>query len=510
MQKKKLAVTVPETDETVHLGPKLGMRPGVYLAGLYSIALLLIIFFTLFYPGISNPGAMALLNSEPSGAAVRIDDVYAGSTPCSVFVPEGRHVFELVLPGFSSEQQELSVQGRIFASALFPKKIPINVHLQSKSPVNALALAAADFAQWTFGGEPTQIWQIPLSLSEGVYRTGPNVSRAETDALLCAAARFAVTNASIRDLLRAQFLASGAGNPPSPLALISSAAEIIQFLNTTPNSALWLADTLIEENQYALTASAWYQNQLTANAERNAEETLASQRAETVSALPASQIRLGGLMFTEIASGILVQGNPFPFSMPVESFLICATVVPFSVYEDFINANPQWMPDQRDALTALGLTSTEYLTDYSNIAEAFNQKFDGRNTVSWHAAEAFCKWLEKSLPDSFSGWEIRLPFEHEWEYAAKSVLKWENPGVKMYPDINVWEWCQDYYSPLPFIHAPASAVNAVGSPERIVRGGSFVNRAGTGDIETRAFLPPENCSPFVSFRPVIARKKTDM
>jgi formylglycine-generating enzyme required for sulfatase activity len=125
--------------------------------------------------------------------------------------------------------------------------------------------------------------------------------------------------------------------------------------------------------------------------------------------------------------------------------------------------------------------------------------------VSWFAAQAFSRWLSGKLPNPFSDWEVRLPTETEWEYAAKSSLKPDGRNGIFAPD-NTWEWCADPYSPLPFLSAPPEAAAGVGSPEYSLRGGSWMNAAAKISYETRAALPPATCSSFVSFRPVIARK----
>jgi formylglycine-generating enzyme required for sulfatase activity len=208
-------------------------------------------------------------------------------------------------------------------------------------------------------------------------------------------------------------------------------------------------------------------------------------------------------MFTAIAGGDLVQGNPFPHHIPIEPFMICTTAVPVPAYEDFLDANPGWRLDRLGDLQGQGFVDSEYLADFGTQGRAVMNIV---TAVSWFAAKAYCEWLSGRLPDTLSGWEVRLPTEAEWEYAAKSVRGWGGRGHFVVFDGNAWEWCADPYSHFPLFVAPPEAVTAVGSPERSVRGGTWLNAAGTVGPETRASLPPVTCSPFVSFRPVIARK----
>jgi len=498
----------PEPEDQVHLKPLLGIRPGVYLAIAGAMVILIALFFILLYPGIARPGALVVFTSEPAGAALRIDDVYAGSSPCAVFVPRGERLIEAALPGYNNERLNREIPSRLFASALFPRRYNVHVDLVAVGPTVPLAAAAYEYAAWTFGGEPTAAWQIPMALSEGVYRIGPAAYGAgdilAARGLLSAAARFAVTRAALRDLVRASTLALNGGNAASPLTLTRSLSQAAAFLAHNAGSAAWLADTLPAESAAMVISSAWYQNQLAAFAGITAGETLARQSDPS---LPVSQIRVGGLLFAGMGGGVVARGEPFPHASDVEAFYICTAEVPSLAYADFLDANPEWRPDQLEELERSGMVDGEYLADFDTSIPPGGRRPDtGVTAVSWYAANAFCAWLTGKLPDSFAGWEVRLPAEAEWEYAAKSAQQWEGRGGIIAMEGGAWEWCAEPYAPLPFIAAPPEAIAAVGSPERPVRGGSWLNAAGSTDVETRAFLPPATCSSFVSFRPVIARR----
>ncbi|MDR2110093.1 MAG: SUMF1/EgtB/PvdO family nonheme iron enzyme [Spirochaetaceae bacterium] len=487
--KKTPEKTLPE--DRVSLKPLFGVRPGVYLFIFYSLGILVILFFVLIYPGLSNPGSIALLRSEPSGAAVRVDGVYLGTTPCDVFIPRGKRKIEMVLPGFEPYAIQRDIPGRVFGSLIFPVREDIRGSLPTGDPLGALALGAAEYAAWSFAGEPTEAYQIPLSLSEAAYRSGPAAVDPEVhagmDALLTGAARFSVTKAAARDLLRAKYLIDNGGLSPSPVTLIRSASDMAAYLARTPGAAAWIGRLLPQETASAITGSAWYTRELPA--------------PPSPASGPAfgGKLDLASLSFREVPAGTVTREAGFPHVTGVGRFWISQTEVSTGIWEDFIRDRPEWAPENTGKLLEQGLAGDDYLGGIDHPAYP-HPTVPG---VSWYAARAFCEWLTGMLPPSMDSYEVRLPTEAEWEYAAKipgGFLENMNGGL--------WEWCADFFAPLNFLPAPEEARELISSPERSLRGGSWVNTPRSVGIETRASLPPGSCSPFVSFRPVIAGKGT--
>ncbi|MDR0377266.1 MAG: SUMF1/EgtB/PvdO family nonheme iron enzyme [Spirochaetaceae bacterium] len=487
------AQTMPAEDR-VKLPPVFGVRPGVYLAGLYSLVILGVFFFTLIYPGLSNPGSLAVLRSEPAGAAVRVDGVYRGTAPCEVFISKGARVFEFVLPGFSPVTVEYEILGRVFGSALAPRRQVVTGTLQASDPLEPLVLGAVEFTNWSLAGEPTAAYQIPLSLSEGAYQAGPAgldpLVREDMNDVLDAALRFAVTRAGLRDFLRAKFLIDGGGLSPSPLSALASARSLIARLDETPEAAVSLMEYLPPEGAAVLKESAWYAGSLAA----------APSPAPPIPSSSSNRVEAGGLSFREIPGGAFVTGDLLPRKISVEDFYIADSPVSPSGWAAFLTANPQWDLQHAAALREQNLVTEDYLVPFPG-----GPSDAGISSVSWYAAEAYCQWLTALLPPGFSSYEVRLPTEAEWEYAAAGEAR--SVPASRTSFTSLWEWCKDLYAPLDFLPVPEEAAALVGSPERSLRGGSWINQGGGVDITTRASLPPWFCSPFVSFRPVLALKK---
>jgi formylglycine-generating enzyme required for sulfatase activity len=476
-------------DDKVRLRPVLGIRPGVYLACLYGLAVLSVLFVIFLLPGITKPGVILSVRSEPSGAAVLVDGTHFGAAPCDIFIPRGKHRVEVSLPGFNSRSFESDFGGRLFASRFFPLRRAADITLEARDPAAAFISEAAEFAAWTFAGEPTADYQIPLSLSEGAYRFGPFASdaavRSSMEGTLSASMGFGVTRAALRDLLRAEFLLGNQGLSPSPVTLLRSAADILEILGETPGAAPWLAETLNKEAAAALSGSQWY------------TEDLKAARAAVAKAPPAPAqgraITIGGSGFREIPGGPSVPAGVFPRIVSIERFFIRETAVTQAEWDAFLEARPEWKSGNTESLIKQGLVNSEYL----KRADSPGAPTEGLSGVSWYAAGAWCEWFSSQLPPAYAGWEARLPTEEEWEYAAKAAGS--APG-------EYWEWCGNPFVPLNFFPSLPEAGYSL-SPERPVRGGSWINPPGSVNSETRGSLPPSSCSPFVSFRPVLALKK---
>ncbi|MDR1430185.1 MAG: SUMF1/EgtB/PvdO family nonheme iron enzyme [Spirochaetaceae bacterium] len=475
--------------DLVELKPVMGIRPGVYLTLLYALILVLVLFFVLLFPGLRNPGSIVSIDSEPEGAAVRIDGIYQGAAPLSVFVPKGEHRVSLVLPAFNLKEFEVNVGGRVFASLLFPKRMSFSEKLDNPDPLAVLSFGASDYARWASVGEPSAIYQIPLSLSEGAYRAGRAAEGQYRDmvGILTASARFARSRAQIRDLIRAKFLID-TGGLVSPLSLVNSSRDMLEYLSDNPGTSFWLSEAAYGGGLNTVSVSPWHQG-----------HTTAGERPEG-GGVAGGSMTLRGIEFRSIPAGSLNRALPYAEETAVPSFWMAASELGREDWNRFVSENPRWAGDNRSALSAEGLITGDYLLPPPGAmpGDQGGEQGTAITGVSWYAARAYCAWLDASL--AMPGYTVRLPTELEWEYAAAVNRRTASRPLDML--LNHWEWCENPYSYLDYL--PQGAMERIDAPERPVRGGSWLNTSGTINGETRGALDPETCSPFVSFRPVIA------
>ena len=436
-----MAEKLPEPEDTVKLKPLLGIRPGVYLTVLYSLVIITILFLVLIRPGLKSPGSVLVLKTEPYGAALRVDGVYMGTCADKIFVPKGRRTLEVVLPGFESIVQVHDIPGRVFGSALFPSRYPVEFTLKAANPTAAFAQAAADFAEWTFAGEPNSVWQIPLSLSEGAYRTGPSGDPASEE-ILRAALGFAVTRASLRDIVRAKMLLDNGGLSPSPLSITGSVSDILQFLSDNAGSAGWLASLLPPESAAIVRGSNWFKTN---------QESSVSGLDPLPERSARRRLNFYGMSFIEIQE---------------KGIMICEAPVSMTVFQ------------------SAGIERSEYTEMFFDTTADLN---DIAVVVTWFEAEEFCKWLSARLPSEAADMQVRLPAENEWEYAAmtNSINTWAEG----------WEWGNEPFAHLNFIKTQDWAKEAVGSPEKVIL------KEGH-----RSSMPPEFASALITFRPALVMR----
>jgi hypothetical protein len=481
LRKVRKAVKLTKTveilpEDEVRLHSAFGVPAKVYIPALFALAFAVVLFLVFFLPGIMRPGSLAVFRSEPLGAAVYVDGVYAGQTPCNVLVRQGEREFMLTMAGFHDGTVRKMIKSRMFGSLFFPRRDEVRIVLEEDSPNAALLAGAREFAAWSFTLEPTETYQIPLVLSEGAYRSGAfansEAARNHAKELLKGAARFTQSRAGLKDLIRALALMGNGGNAPSPLSLVSSAQDALFFLQDNPESAAWLADILPSGLREKVAQSGWYA--VEGNADSGEFSGVPFQG-------PIRQLVVEDVTFIQVS----------------DNLQSASTQVTSDQFARFIDENPEWRAENAETLAARGLATVDYLVG----AEDTRYPAPTVSGVSWYAAEAYCSWLTSRLPASLAGWMAVLPSEAQWEEAvfADGV---EEAGT-------IWEWCADPYAPFSSFRADAAVIAAIAAPEKSVRGASWAKPLREREQyirETRGSAPPESSTPFVSFRPVLVRE----
>jgi iron(II)-dependent oxidoreductase len=501
----------------VTLKPIFGMRPRVYVPILYVLALLVVLFFVLVNPGLRKPGAHLVFDGNPESAAVYLDGSYAGNTLDGFYAKPGPHELEIRKRGFSSQTFKVEVPRRIFATLIFRPRVKLAYELSPESLEAIMVPSFKEFANWSFSGKPSAIYQLPMVLSEAAADAAstPFSDRSALAVPLLAAGLSVAENASsTRDVVYASAALAAPGG--SPLGLIALARSAASLLGSSKNYAAAAMEIIPEKATDTTRASLAALKQ-----EASAQRISQVPSFGTRSVGPHSFIMFAGGALKTVSS---TPGGTRIFS-PVEvpEFGLAATEVTGRQFARFLEENPEWKPENRTALIEKGLADASYLADF-DPSKADDRPVTG---VSWHAAKAYCAWLSKRAP---SGYEVALPSEAMWEIAAADASqKVESLGVfsgrsstgplpvgsigrdaQGFSDLfgNVWEWTSDGFRPYAWIEDASSAYDGLIDviDAKTVKGGSWANSADQISIASRGPVPAAHASAFLGFRPALIKK----
>jgi gamma-glutamyl hercynylcysteine S-oxide synthase len=528
-------------DASVHLKPFLGMKPGAYLSILYGLALLVVVFLFLFLPGLRHRGSYLTVETFPYRATVKVDGVYAGTTPCTVFLKRGGRALDISKPYYAGVSERRTVRGRVFATWIVPDRSRFSIDLKPADATGLLQWALSDFQR-----NP----EIPQLISDAALAADGSADPAAFHRFIRDALLSVTDEAQLREALLAAARVSSDGGvltASSYLDMIRGAAAVLE---SQGNSSALLTMTLSRAHGARLSSSAW------------SEKHLADYRAAisryyqsgAASGGSTGGVTVRGMAFRSIPTGDLVMGKDdnldaigksvdrlLPHPVRVSPFYLGANEVPSSLYLAFVNENPDWSPANTLALIQKGLVTDDYLMSWRNGKPAPGAENLPVTEVSWHAAQAFCAWLTRSVQGSLPGYTARLPLESEWEWAARGGLRGMpyplggKPGGAVFHkdgiagpspvgtsepngyglrDMlgNVWEWCADPALPNAGIFTSLDPqANALlerslpDSPDRSVRGGGWANQSGSDKVYTRGSQPIDWCTPYLGFRVALSR-----
>lgn len=299
----------------------------------------------------------------------------------------------------------------------------------------------------------------------------------------------------------------------------------------------WLSALLPEDEQDSVYDSQWFSVM-----EEQYKRHLSSIR-ESGDRRIGDPVAFSGTVFYPVAEGEFIKGDlngdmnsyivrhnlyTLPHKQTVERYYIMSREITKSQFQLFILDNPYWDVTNKKVLIEAGKVDEHYLESWDLLKDDQPVNF-----VSYYAAEAFCIWLSTKLPDSLQHYRVTLPSETQWEYIADFLWKDTTPlfqhgenslnthlsvesfvdnGVKIKQlNGNLWEWCRNWYFPMDYYFESTSSKSDEqlllhSGSEKAVRGGSWANRSEEISPATRGSHPPEWCTPFLGFRPVIVRK----
>jgi formylglycine-generating enzyme required for sulfatase activity len=528
---------------SVRLKPILGVRPGLYLSVLYAGVVLLAVYLLLFFPGISRRGTYLALKAFPEHATVKVDGVYAGTTPCTIFLRRGERSVEIARPFYAPVTTTRSIRGRVFATLIVPDRQSASVVLQLADVEGLVKAALADFQK-----NP----QIPQILSDAAWAAESAGTQEKLYGLMSGGLLSITDETQLRELLLAAARVSSNGGFLTPVSFVNMIQRSVAVTQETDNFPAWTLLTVSRASQNRLASSEWIQKYVAGY-----RDAISRYYQPGSASNPGSgaSVSVAGMTFRAIPTGDLVMGRDdnldslgksidrlLAHPVRIDAFYLGTTEVTNSAYQSFVLENPDWSSANAAALIAKGLVSDSYLSDWKSGAPPAAAANQPVSSVSWHAAAAYCQWLSRRVQASLPGFTARLPSEAEWEWAARGGIRGMpyplggKPGGSVFfkPGIagpspagtseangyglrdmlgNVWEWCSDPFSlNAGLLSSLDPKVNAAlakalpNAPDRAVRGGSWADQPGTDKVYTRGAQPADWCTPYLGFRVALARQ----
>lgn len=513
----------PDEIGGVKLKPLWGIQPPVYVGLFYGIALGLILFFLLLFPGLYRGGSLVTIHTMPQKASIYVDNVRVGSTPITTFLKAGSHSLQVRKVGFLPSTQTIAVERRVFGSLFFPRKVELRIPLKIESPEMLLERGYDELASWVLGETPTSIRPYPpilRDLASDLTRlaSGNALPPERWNRFFLQCVPQINSEGPLQDFLAALSLVQSNGKVLTHQALL----EVFQFfatlVNHQPNTLYWIEAVLPSSLSSVLRKHPMISQMWATLSKDRKEKSVPPSPPPTVK---PQVTRIGGMEFILIPEGSFYKGYTLegvtaeatesltiPYQVGVSPFYLLSSEVTEEEFAKFLQETPAWSPAARETLKKQGLADEGYLASWENSSEPPHPSYPVRE-VSFFAAKAYCSWLQSKYP----AYRFDLPTEAEWEWA--STL---NAGIGTYsfpPEIkpvhlgdkgtwslrfmmgNVWEWTEDWFAPFQHFFPEISLDRGA---EKIVKGGSYINSPKTITVSTRGSQPPSWCTPYLGFR----------
>lgn len=504
----------------VTLKPVLSIQPKYYLAVFYGLIVLGLLFYFCLWEGLSKPGTLVTIHSQPEGASVHFQGKLYGHTPLTVFFPQGQGEIQLTKASFDELKVPYTSGNNLFLSGFFPKKEELAYTLPVPAQSQLEANSVREISRWSSTTFTDDYPAPPLftHFVQDAIAQGWDNDRIKT--FLSRQLRYVTSPQLYADFGKACGLWTK--QPPESLEVQSGLWEHYLAPEQTAQGRLifWL---LI--NQPKVIRSNLLSNQ-TAFFSSEVKSWKNSLKPSTeLSAAPTSAINANGYRFLSIPKGAYRWGfikekttmpleAPFqiPVNVKVADFWLSDTETTQAQFAEFIKANPSWAPSNRQKLIEQGLADEGYLIDWNDVQPP--KPSAPVSEVSWYAAQAYVDWLNGKI--SLNGKKVSLPTEVEWEWAAREAKADKAPvyvkgkanslGLAAMQD-GVWEWTDSSWAPGDqLVRTENFQETSVSSYFRTVKGGSSENNEEQVEVWDRGAVPAASSNPYLGFR--IALKQT--
>ena len=484
-------------DIQVHLKPIFGVAPKAYLAVIYGVVVLAVLFGLFVLPGITHPGTRVSFTSTPPGAAVISGDKHWGTTPVTVYLPAGKNQLIVSKPGFVPAAQEYVSGNRLFFSLLFPRTDSVTVSLKAASADGIGDYYRTEVGRWALAAPFTSDYRFP-----------PLFTRFAQDAKAAGWEAAAVQG----------FLLDLRGAVADPQMYLDYGKALGLWPDAVPDNfetqfnlwaplvggpsdrlALWLLanQTKPVRDREVTDPSDWWKDRLT-----GFQTSLKGAATPTFGPAP-SPLRTPLGTFRGVAAATFLWGSsgtsfslptepPFTLPVPVSTaaFWLADTEVTQAQFAAFVAANPAWAPAARDSLIAAGKADEGYLGAWGDGRPSAGS--EPVASVSWYAAQAYVDWINASglAP---KGKKAVLPDDFQWEAAARS------PAGASLLNRGVWEWTASAWYPGQSLVWGAAVPADKSAYARSLKGG-VQNPKGSVKPGDRAGWPAAGTTPGLGFR----------
>ena len=476
MRKKELKEKIEVTP--VILKPILGLNPPVYLTIIYSIVIILIVFFIGFLPGIIKSGKRVTFDSPVSYSSVVVDGSYVGTTPTTVFLPSGEHQVTYSFRDIAQENSTIDVAHPLFLTWLVPRKqeVKSSYYLDDNSFQSYISAFQDEIISYSAVVEYNDVTHYP-PLFQSAIETFLSTKHADVspiETFLMDSSLFITSTEMLDDFTKA-------------LSLLQNAGYEVPSLQSVSQKIALLFDNQNHVSEKILPSTGTYKT------------------AQSI--LKYHEYYIDGIKYEKSSTIIGKQGSlSYPGvetlqkEVTLDSFNLSLREISEFQYAQFIEENPYWAKSNTNMLIEDGLVDESYLQGIYPTTKVLS-KTPIRN-ISYYAAISYTQWLSNK-----SGKLVRLPSSDELEFAiSNSTENYQKSLFNISNDTNpvallggVWEITGDEFIPLQrYLDRNVTDKNLI--DDIIIKGGSYLNDASHVDKTSIGVLKKNQCSDTTGFR----------